>query len=378
MQKLSLLSFITLLVLGLFVFSCSSESAEGGEKAKSSAENSGTDTSKSGKTENEKNDLIPVEVTTIKKGSISNYLLLSSNLETEIMADVYARAQGIVEEIYKEEGQYVTKGEVMLSLEAEEYELAEKRAKVQYQQEQSNYKRFEEMHNQALLSNEEFEKAKFTLKTAEITLQEAKLNLEFMKIKSPISGRVGERLTKIGERIQPTDKLFSVVNSSQMIAVIWVPEKSLNQLKAGQLAYISSDHLSGATYQGWIKRISPVVDPASGTFKVTVGIKNVKDELRPGMFVNVHIIIDTHDDVVLVPKTAIVYEKEYMNVYVVRDSLAHKIRLKPGFQDNEKIESLQDVMEGDKVIVVGQAGMKDKTKVRIVSERQNTLAMKER
>ncbi|MGD9489359.1 MAG: efflux RND transporter periplasmic adaptor subunit [Calditrichaceae bacterium] len=378
MRKLSLLSFMTLLALGLFVFSCASETAEGGDKAKSSSENSNSDTSKSDDTKKENNELIPVEVTTIKKGSISNYLLLSSNLETEIMADVYARAQGIVEAIYKEEGQYVTKGEVMLSLEAEEYELAERRANVQYQQEQSNYKRLEEMHNQALLSNEEFEKAKFNLKTAEITWQEAKLNLDFMKIKSPISGRVGERLAKIGERIQPTDKLFSVVNSSQMIAVIWVPEKSINQLKTGQLAYITSDHLAGVNYQGWIKRISPVVDPSSGTFKVTVGIKNVKDDLRPGMFVNVHIIIDTHDDVVLIPKTAVVYEKEYMNVYVVRDSLAHKIRLKPGFQDNEKIESLQDVKEGDKVIVVGQAGMKDKTKVRIVSERQNTLAMKER
>jgi membrane fusion protein (multidrug efflux system) len=94
------------------------------------------------------------------------------------------------------------------------------------------------------------------------------------------------------------------------------------------------------------------------------------------MFVNVHLIISTHEDAVLVPKTAIVYENEYMNVFVVRDSIAHKIRLKPGFEDSKKVESLEELKEGDKVIVVGQAGMKDKTKVRIVAERENNLFAK--
>ena len=92
------------------------------------------------------------------------------------------------------------------------------------------------------------------------------------------------------------------------------------------------------------------------------------------MFVNVHIIIDTHDDVILIPKTAVVYEKEYMNVFVVKDSVAHKIRLKPGFEDHEKIESLNEEIEtGDKLIVVGQAGMKDQTRVKVVSERENRI-----
>ena len=124
-----------------------------------------------------------------------------------------------------------------------------------------------------------------------------------------------------------------------------------------------------------IKRISPVVDPASGTFKVTVGLKS-DGQLKPGMFVNVHLIISTHENAILIPKTAIVYENEYMNVFVVRDSIAHKIRLKAGFEDAKKVEALSDIEDGDKVIVVGQAGMKDKTKVRIVAERENNIIAK--
>ena len=318
----------------------------------------------------EDEELIPVEITKVKRGSISDFILLSSNLETEVMADVFARVQGIVEKIHKEEGDYVEKGETLLTLEAKEYVLAEQRANVEYQQQLSNYKRLEAMHAKNLLSDDEFERAKYSMEGARIAWEEAKLNLDYTYIKSPISGHIGERLAKIGERIQPTDKLFSVVNNSQVIAVVYVPEKSLGKLEIGQKALIHSDNLGDEVFEGWIKRISPVVDPASGTFKVTVGVKNREDRLRPGMFVNVEIIIETHNDVILIPKTAIVYENEYMNVYIVRDSIAHKMRLKPGFEDNEKVESLAEIKEGDQLIVVGQSGMKDKTGVKVVSERE--------
>ncbi len=313
---------------------------------------------------------VPVEVLPVTRGDISNYILLSSNLETEVMADVYSRVQGIVEEIYKEEGQYVKKGEILLKLEAREYELTVRKAQIEYNQQLSNYKRLEVMHSKSLLSDEEFEKARFALEASQVQLDEAKLNLGYTEVRSPIAGRVGERLAKIGRRIQPTDKLFSVVDNSQVIAVVYVPEKSLNQLKIGQKAVVTSDNLSGKEFRAWIKRISPVVDPSSGTFKVTVGVRNSGNQLRPGMFVNVHIVLDTHKNVVLIPKSAIVYENEDMNVFVVRDSVAHKVRLQVGYEDNEKVESLKGIEAGENIIVIGQAGMKDRTPVNVVTVRK--------
>jgi hypothetical protein len=59
----------------------------------------------------------------------------------------------------------------------------------------------------------------------------------------------------------------------------------------------------------------------------------------------------------------------------VKDSVAQKIRLKPGFEDHEKIESMnEEIQSGDQLIVVGQAGMKDQTRVKVVSERENHIA----
>ena len=372
MKKIILLSIISLLILALLGACSRPDPQKRAAKLKAKRQR----TAQQARTGSQQNveERIPVEVMPVMRGDISKYLLLSSNLETEVMADVYSRIQGIVDSIFKEEGQYVKKGDVMLTLEAKEYELSEQKARVEYEQQLRNFQRLEKMHQKNLLSDEEYEKAKYQLKAVEIAWNEAKLKLDFTKVRSPISGRVGQRLAKIGERIQPTDKLFSVVDNSQVIAVVYVPEKNMNEVKIGQKAYVTSDYFKDEKFDGWIKRISPVVDPSSGTFKVTVGVRNRSAKLRPGMFVNVHIVLDTHKNVILVPKNAVVYENENMYAYVVRDSVAHKIRLHTDYEDNEKVEVLEGIEEGEPIIVVGQAGMKDQTPVRIVNVRENTLA----
>jgi len=375
---------ILLLIICLAQFSCSKGNADlenkaGKAVADSTASNDSTtakDDSASVKKKDEEKkkkeeELIPVETTTITKGSISSYILLSSNLETEKMADIYSRVQGLVEKLNVEEGDYVQRGQVLMELEADEYKLAEERARINYQQQKNAFERAEAMYQKELLSNEEYEQARFTTEGAKIEWQQAKLNLDYTKITSPISGYIVDRFRRLGDRIQPSDKLVTVINTDEMIAVVYIPEKEIEIIEKGQKAFITSGHLKGEEFSGWVKRVSPAVDPNSGTFKVTVGVRNPQNKLRPGMFVNAHIITDTHANAVLIPKTAIVYENENMNVYVVRDSVAHKIVLDVGFQNHEKVEARSEISAGEKVIIVGQSGLKDKTKVKIVVERES-------
>ncbi|MFQ5603891.1 MAG: efflux RND transporter periplasmic adaptor subunit [bacterium] len=370
--KLMILFLALILMTGFAQMNCANGDAHNSNNGAYTDETK-TDSTAIKKHEKEKakeeEELIPVEITTAKTGDISSFILLSSNLETERMTDVYARVQGLVEEIYAEEGDFVSKNQILLKLEADEYELAEAKAKVDYEQEKNLYARKQAMFEKQLLSKEEFETAKFGVDAKKIQWQQAKLNLDYTSITSPIAGVIGERLARLGDRIQPTDKLFTVINAEEMIAVVHIPEKEIRTISKGQTAYITSQHLNNERFSGWIKRVSPVVDPQSGTFKVTIGIRNKNNRLRPGMFVNVHIITDTHNNTVLIPKTAIIYENENIHVFVVRDSIAHKITLKAGYQDFEKIESLSGIAADEKIIVVGQAGLKDQTKVKIVAER---------
>jgi len=386
--KNQILIVLIALVVGLFNLYCGGSSADGEDRTQregDSTQVAGQDSIKNDSTkastdENAKKkrdqEAIPVEVTTIQRGTISDYILLSTNLETEKMTDVYSRIEGMVQEINFQEGDKVKKDQILLKLEADEYRLAAERAKLNYLRQKADFERMEAMFQKDLLSKEEFDQAKFATQGLEVDYEQAQLNYSYTRIKAPISGVIGDRLIKIGDRIQPQNKLFTIINTEEMIAVVYAPEKELGNLRKNQNAYISSDNIPGMRFKGWIKRVSPVVDPQSGTFKVTIGVKNQDNKLRAGMFVNAHIIVDTHEDAVLIPKTAIVYENEMMNVFVVRDSIAHKIVLEVGYQDHEKVESLKEIDAGDKVIVVGQAGLKDQTKVKIVSERKIEFALR--
>jgi len=371
-------------ILGQFNISCGGGNANNDGTAKTDSTQSDSSKGDSGKgniaggsnNQGAGEELIPVEVTLVERGLISDFILLSTNLETERMASVFSRVQGLVENISVEEGDNVKKGQVLMTLEADEYVLAEEKARLTYQSQKSDFDRMEAMYQQNLLSKEEFEKAKYTLGGLEVDWKQAKLNLSYTRIKTPISGIVGDRLIKPGDRIQPTDKLYTVINTNEMIAVVYAPEKELGNVSKNQQAFITSDHLAGQQYEGWIKRVSPVIDPQSGTFKITIGVKNKNNVLRAGMFVNTHIVTATHENAVLIPKKAIVYENEQLSVFVVKDSIAMKVNLKVGFQDHEKIESLEGIEEGDRIIVVGQAGLKNNTKVRIVNEQKKDLAIK--
>ncbi|MEJ2051990.1 MAG: efflux RND transporter periplasmic adaptor subunit, partial [Calditrichota bacterium] len=230
---------------------------------------------------------IPVEVTPMTRGEISSYLLYNSTLETEQMADVFSRIQGIVEKIYVEEGDRVSRDQALLQIEEDEYSLAEQRARLEYDTKQSEFKRFEALKDKNLISEEEFDNAKLAVRQAELQWKQAKLNLDYTIVRSPIDGVIGERIAKIGDRIQTSNRLFVVTNPNDKVVKVYIPQDELPKCSINQPAIIQTDVLPEKEFQGWVKRISPIVDPTSGTFKATAGVRDPKNLLRPGMFVSV-------------------------------------------------------------------------------------------
>ncbi|MBU1882086.1 efflux RND transporter periplasmic adaptor subunit [bacterium] len=319
-------------------------------------------------------DLIPVEVAEVKEGEIASYLLLSSTIETENIVDVYPLVGGVIEKIFVEEAMWVKKGQPLLQIEDDQIALNEQQARVDYEQQLANYERLQMMHEQKLVADEDFETAHFILKQAEIAWQKVKLTRERTNIKAPISGLVTERLVYDGNLVSTATKLFTITDPTEKICKVWVPERDLMQMRVGQKAYISSQISTQDRFTGWIKRISPVIDRSTGTCKVTIGIKDPKNNLRSGMFVRTEIIIDTHQNAVLVPKNALFFENGIEWVYAVEESIAVKRRVKIGFSNGNRFEALLGVSPGEQVVVVGQTTLKDSAGIRVVDV-DSTLTM---
>jgi membrane fusion protein (multidrug efflux system) len=141
----------------------------------------------------------------------------------------------------------------------------------------------------------------------------------------------------------------------------------MGKLRAGQPAGITVDAISGAEFSGRIARISPVVDPTTGTIKVTVEVRDPSRQLKAGMFGRVNIVYDVHANALLAPKGAVLAEDAESAVFVVQDSVAYRKVVKTGYVNGAHIEILRGLQAGDKIVTIGQGGLKDSSRVEVIS-----------
>jgi len=231
---------------------------------------------------------------------------------------------------------------------------------------ENDFNRNKELFGKNLISKEEFQNVRFQYEAQKALFDKAKLNLEYTSIKAPISGVVAARYIKNGNMVNLNQPVFKIVDFDPLIALLYVPEVDIHKIKPGQKAEISLDATNGTAYQGSVWRISPIVDPESGTVKVTVAVKDEYAALKPGMFARVKIIYDTHENSLLIPKHAVLSEDGSETVFVIKDSTAIRQIVETGYSNDRYFEIISGLSPGDQVVVVGQNGLKDSSKVEIV------------
>lgn len=310
---------------------------------------------------------IPVEVKTVGRGDIAATLLTYTSLEAERHVDVVSRTQGLVETILVEEGDRVEEGQPLAQLDTDALELTLREREVNVNSLESNYKRSQELLEQELLSSQEFEQTKFQYEAAEAQYESAKLQLEYATVRSPFTGIVTERLIEVGNLVNANDVVFRTADLDPLLARIYVPEKDIGQVRPGQSVRINVEG-SDRTHTGRVARISPIVDPQSGTVKVTVEIRDRRGTLRPGMFTTVNLVIAIHEDVLQVEKKALVAEAEGSYAFLFQDGSAEKRLLGIGIAEGDYVEVVSGLSDGDSIITVGQEGLRNGAPVRIAGQ----------
>ncbi len=310
---------------------------------------------------------IPVEVKTVDRGNIAATLLTYTSLEAERHVDVVSRTQGLVETILVEEGDRVQEGQPLAQLDTDALELTLQEREVNMNSLESNYNRSRELLEQELLSSQEFEQTKFQYEAAQTQYESAKLQLAYATVRSPFAGIITELLIEVGNLVNANDAVFRTADLDPLLARIFVPEKDIGQVRPGQSVRINVEG-SDQTHTGRVALISPIVDPQSGTVKVTVEIRDRAGTLRPGMFTTVNLVIAIHEDVLQVEKKALVAEAEGSYAFLFQDGTAEKRLLEIGIAEGDYVEVLSGLSDGDSIITVGQEGLRNGAPVRIAGQ----------
>ena len=306
-----------------------------------------------------KEEGVPVEVATLVRGPIEEVIKASNHLEAEQTVKVFSRASNLLVELLVEEGDLVKKKQVLARLQNDDQKTTCDKALSQLNQAKANFKRTEQMFKGDLVSQRDYDDGKYGLEQLQLAMNEAQRQLDFTEIKAPIAGTITTRLVRLGDQVNPNQHLFDIIDFDSIVALVYVPEKRLSQLEIKKPARITAQSLGDEVFEGFIKRISPVVDSKSGTVKVTLGVKG-GGKLRPGMFVDAEIIVSTHPNALLVSKRSIVYDSDQMFVYRLGESnRVARVLVEPVLTDKDHIEPAAGFEAGDQIVIAGQTGLKD-------------------
>ncbi len=336
-----------------------SEAAE-----QNSTESVEQDAENEAETEEDEEVAVPVEVAEVTTGAITSYISATANLVAEDQVKVLSEAEGRVERLLVEEGDMVSKGQVLAVLVQDEAKITLSKVELKASNAKAALDRAEGTRNQGLISAEAYDKLQMEYEVSRQEVAEAEWLLAKTVIRTPFSACVTERFITQGQHLRPGDELFTVADYDPLVARIYLPESDVIELEEGREVRIALAANAELTFAGRIRQIAPVVDTATGTVKVTVEAVKPPTGVRPGAFVSIGIVREQHPTALLLPRESVIRELRAAHVFISEDGTAVKKAVELGLEEGDLVEVISGVAAGDNVVVAGQGALDDGQKIK--------------
>lgn len=322
---------------------------------------------------------LTVEVARVERKPIHSYLILNGTVEPERKVEVFSRLSAYVKRLASEEGELVKEGQLLAQLDDTEIRISYQQAKIQLDQakltldeEQGNYTRNQELKKNSLISEQAFQASQATFRKAKLeyenkveAFKNLKLQLDYTRITAPVGGYVTERLIEVGSKVNANQQVFTVEDFHPLLIKVYVPTSDIVNLKQGMVAAINTDILKGMTFEGTVKLINPRIDVQSGTVKVTIEVFDKAMRLKPGMFVEVKIMVSDKDDALVIPRKSVQYKQNKPYVFMFNRGEVSRREIVTGITEGDDIEVLEGIDDGETIVTVGVETLKDNMKVNV-------------
>lgn len=360
----------------------SQETAPGATKPAQNAPGSGRRGMRSG-------PLAPVQAATAAVEAVPRYLTGLGTITAANTATVRSRVDGQLIALHFEEGQQVKAGDLLAEIDPSQFKVALAQAQGQLAKDKAtlanarrDLARYQQLVKTNLVSRQELDAQQAlvnetlgTIKADEASVASAQLQLDWSRITAPVDGRVGLKLVDVGNQISsgdttgivvitqthPIDLIFTLPEND--IATVIQAQKSGTPLKVEAWDRTNSQKLS----EGVLLSLDNQIDATTGTIKVKARFNNQDDALFPNQFVNARMLVDTQQNAVVIPTTALQMGNEGHFVWVLNsDNKVSKHLVKPGIQDSQKVVISAGLSAGDRVVTDGIDRLTEGAKVEVV------------
>jgi membrane fusion protein, multidrug efflux system len=353
---------------------------------------------------------IPVEVTTVQRGEISESIDVVGSLSPKRVAAVHSEYPGIIEQVMVLDWVEVKEGDVLAKLDTREVEARVARCAADLESSRADilkneaflhhasreYERVttlndahvvtERSHDEAVRARDmalaELAGCKARLQMSEQNLREAHLQMEKSEIRSPIAGIVSARNAQVGERVDGSGAgkpLFEIVDNKLLDLILSVPSTSLAKVRVDQAVNFTTDVYPGKVFSAQIKFINPRADAVTRAVSILAEVQNSTGELKDGLFVKGNIETSRRSDVLLLPQVSVLSEQvqaPVRYVFVVTDEKVHRQPVETGASVGDSVEIVKGLEGHEQVVTRGAFLLRDGDRV-IVETTSSSLAKAE-
>jgi membrane fusion protein, multidrug efflux system len=320
---------------------------------------------------------IPVAVAAAELKDFPVYLSGLGNVQASNTVSLKSRVDGQIVQIAFKEGQFVKQGDLLIVIDPRPYQVALEQAEAalardqaQLKNAQLDYERYQGLFKEGVISQQQYNAQQAlvgqldgTVKADQAAIDNAKLQLVYTRVTSPVNGRIGLRLVDIGNMVHATDaNPLLVVTQLQPIAVVFtLPEDSLptvaQHMRNGSLtveAYSRDDTTKLAT--GKLLTMDNQIDQTTGTGKLKAMFENVDNMLIPNQFVNARLLLEVRKGAIVVPAAAIQRGPQGSSfTYVVKPDKTVEVRpVKVALAQGNVSVIASGLAPGDQVVTDGQ------------------------
>jgi len=330
----------------------------------------------------------PVKIFKAARERITEKITYTGTLEALNKINITPETGGKIAAIHVEPGVRVAKGQLLAELETETIRLQLKQAQAgvavaeaAYADAFRNKERMDRLIKENAVSEQQREKVQLAFDAASAQLEQARaaLNLarhalEVSLMRAPFAGVIASKNAEVGDVINPmmggaygggASGVVTLVDYSTIKLAVAISAEDIGRIRKGQEAVLKVGALPGREFRGVIRVVNLTADAQSKKFGVEVHVPNADAALRPGTFGDLVFEVQSHENALVVPQTAIL-ENAY--VFIAESGKAVRKDVVLGIQNTTMIEILSGLTDGEAVVVVGNYGLEDGSPIQVLEE----------
>lgn len=294
--------------------------------------------------------------------------------------DLTTEVAGVVESLGFDSGEAAEAGQVLLQLDASVDRAMLEGLVAQRKLAQLQFERNQRLRRENSVSQSELDAARAGLDEAAAAVAAQRARLEKMSLRAPFAGRLGIRRVDVGQYLTPGDPVVTLQALDPIYADFSLPERYLDQLEPGQTVTLGVQAYPGETFEGTLSALESRIDQGSRQIPVRATLPNPGQRLRPGMFAEVEVWLPEIEEVLTLPRQAVIYNPYGSSVFLIREqddgSLAVQTRqVQTGEARDGRISITRGLEAGDRVVSAGQVKLRNGQAVSIDNSAEMTGEM---